>query len=239
MPWLAALIPAMGAAGGAGAAAAGTAAAGTAAAGAGALGAGTAAGLGAAGTGVTAAGLGSGAIGTGLTGAGLAAAPTIGGAAGGGMMSSILPSAIGSMMSTMGNSQQGIPALLAGAAQNLPGSVPQIGPDLASAVPGMLQDPTHLFPDVTLLQPPGMAGPGPAATPPGVPPIPPTPAWKQALSASAQVQDMMMKGQNNRPANAPAPHFYIPQGVKPPSFGAPLAKGPSPLEKYALMLRRM
>jgi hypothetical protein len=51
------------------------------------------------------------------------------------------------------------------------------------------------------------------------------------------VQDMMTKNRP-QPATAPAPHMFIPQGGRPPTFGAPVARGASPLERFALMLRR-
>jgi hypothetical protein len=211
------------------------------------------------------------------------------------MMSSMLPSALGSMMSTMGNTQQGIPMLLGGAAQNVPdlgggGLVPSavtstMQGDLKGAlIPSELSQgmQSAMAPVTSLmkgdmggsLQPPmppgqgggggggladllqGQLGPGPGMKAPaglmGAPMagpqtpagpsflsglIPSPSAMNQALANTALVQKMGMQARP-QPATAPAPHMFIPQGGKPPTFGAPVARGASPLERFALMLRR-
>jgi hypothetical protein len=155
-------------------------------------------------------------------------------------------------MSTSGNATAGIPALLTGAAQSMmnpsaAAAVPQLGPSMASAIPGggggiadLLQG---ALPGPGMKPAAGMIEGGPQAAlkamvPTGIPPVEAQPAWKQALSAAATVQDMGLKNQQaNRMQNAPSPNFYIPGNVQKPQLGKPVAATQTPLQRFAMLLR--
>lgn len=78
-----------------------------------------------------------------------------------------------------------------------------------------------------------------ASPPPTTPPIPEPDAWKQALASGAMVGDAMMRRPLPQPAPAESPRLFVPQGVRPPQVGFQIPRGPSPLERFALALRRM
>jgi hypothetical protein len=168
-----------------------------------------------------------------LFGGGAGAAPGLAGGAGAGSLSSMLGPVVPNTPSALAEAMQTAEQMHAASAPGMGGMA------------GM----TNWIPSAPQVQAAGAPVGGPAAgiiggtAQPGmtVPQIPQPSAINQALSNIATTQEQMAKMQaldrSNRP-QAQAPHFFIPQGGKAPSIGAPIARGPSPLERYAMMLRR-
>lgn len=212
--------------------------------------AGTAAGIGAG----TAAGIGAGAAGAGALAAGAGGA---GAAGGGGLMSSILPSALGSMMSTMSQpSGQGIPGLLGGAAKAAGeggAAIPNLGGGSLAGMMGPVASPMSAIEEAMQGAPPMMPAPMQQAPMPGpgsTPPVPLTPqmpnnfdfggALKQGLAGSATAMDLALKykmANGQRPA-APAANLRG-TATPAPKLGQAIASPMSPLQRYAMMFRRM
>ena len=76
-------------------------------------------------------------------------------------------------------------------------------------------------------------------TPGQIPQVEPPNPWMQGLAGVAMTQDMLMKQQAMRPKPQPSsPNLFVPQGMRAPTLGSPLPRSESPLQRYAMMLRR-
>jgi len=87
-----------------------------------------------------------------------------------------------------------------------------------------------------------MAGQGTAngmtTNPAAIPSVSAPSAMQQALASTAMTMDAIAKNRPQQVQSGSGPHLFIPQGERPPTLGAPIARAESPLQRYALMLRR-
>lgn len=176
--------------------------------------------------------------------------------------------AVGSMLSVGGNSWLGLPALFgsmaapeAGAAA-LPASIPgyaytaapttsMAGPSVApGAMAGMIEN-VALTPEMASQM---SMSPGPSIAPgmvdasmagmqvpqsiagPGMPGIQPPSPFASAMSGSKDVLKTMLT--RREPVKIGPPPYMHPGQAVPVKVGQPLARKTSPLERYALFLRR-
>ena len=149
--------------------------------------------------------------------------------------------AMGTMMAANGNGA-GIPHILQAASSLAPSSTPDF------SAGGM--DPSQWsfsMPDATPMMPPPpapapVAGQGSANTmtqnPNQIPSIPQAPAWQQALASTATTMDAIARNRPQQVQSGAGPHLFVPQGGRAPTIAAPIARAPSPIERYAMMLRR-
>ena len=149
--------------------------------------------------------------------------------------------AMGAAMAANGNG--GIPQILNGASQF----------SSAPSAPGPSFNPQGFdSSDWSFSMPPTAPAAAPAAPPvagqgtangmtqnPGtIPSVTAPSAIQQALASTAMTIDAISRNKPQQVQSGSGPHLFIPQGVRPPTLAAPIARAESPLQRYALMLRR-
>jgi hypothetical protein len=170
--------------------------------------------------------------------------------------------AAGGASTAASGSSEAVPSLLAGSmlSESTITGMPSSLPDVGSVIPGPAMDPALAqwpidpnqpgvltmpsLPGVTAPQIPGMPAPAPGPQTGQIPQIPKSPWWKDVLSSTAQVQEMMLKARAGRKSfeAQPAPvTLRSPPAVPAPQLGgvATIPARIPPLQRYAMMLRSM